>query len=139
MPIPQVVRIDPRDLDKNRAIGVSLPFNAGGVFTSTYATKDQIKSNLINLLLTYKGERIENPEFGADLPRLVFESISPETFTKIQNQIIDSVSIYIPEIELINIEINPDTDNNTLYIMISYLIKLSGTKDNIIIDFSTLQ
>ena len=61
MPIPQVVRIDPRDLDKNKAVGISLPFNAGGVFRSTYATKDQIKSNLINLLLTYKGERIENP------------------------------------------------------------------------------
>jgi phage baseplate assembly protein W len=139
MPIPQVVRIDPRDLDKNKAVGISLPFNAGGVFRSTYATKDQIKSNLINLLLTYKGERIENPEFGADLPRLIFEQINPETFEKIQNQIIDSVTTYIPEIELTNIEINPDTDYNILYINISYIIKLSGTKDNIIIDFSTLQ
>ena len=139
MPIPQVVRIDPRDLDKNKAVGISLPFNAGGVFRSTYATKDQIKSNLINLLLTYKGERIENPEFGADLPRLIFEQITPETFEKIQNQIIDSVTTYIPEIELTNIEINPDTDYNILYINISYIIKLSGTKDNIIIDFSTLQ
>jgi phage baseplate assembly protein W len=139
MPIPQVIRIDPRDLDKNRAIGISLPFNAGGVFKSTYATKDQIKSNLINLLLTYKGERIENPEFGADLPRLIFEQITPETFERIQNQIISSVTIYIPEIELTNIEINPDTDYNILYINISYIIKLSGTKDNIIIDFSTLQ
>lgn len=139
MPIPQVVRIDPRDLNKNRAIGVSLPFNAGGVFRSTYATKDQIKSNLINLLLTYKGERIENPEFGADLPRLIFEQITSETFEKIQNQIINSVTTYIPEIELTNIEINPDADYNILYINISYLIKLSGTKDNIIIDFSTLQ
>jgi phage baseplate assembly protein W len=139
MPIPQVVRIDPRDLDKNKAVGVSLPFNAGGVFKSTYATKDQIKSNLINLLLTYKGERIENPEFGADLPRLIFEQITPETFEKIQNQIINSVTTYIPEIELTDIEINPDTDYNILYINISYIIKLSGTKDNIIIDFSTLQ
>ena len=139
MPIPQVVRIDPRDLDKNKAVGISLPFNAGGVFRSKYATKDQIKSNLINLLLTYKGERIENPEFGADLPRLIFEQITPETFEKIQNQIIDSVTTYIPEIELTNIEINPDTDYNILYINISYIIKLSGTKDNIIIDFSTLQ
>jgi phage baseplate assembly protein W len=139
MPIPQVIRIDPRDLDKNKAIGVSLPFNAGGVFRSTYATKDQIKSNLINLLLTYKGERIENPEFGADLPRLIFEQITSETFEKIQNQIINSVTTYIPEIELTNIEINPDTDYNILYINISYIIKLSGTKDNIIIDFSTLQ
>lgn len=139
MPIPKVVRIDPRDLDKNKAIGVKLPFNGGGVFKSTYSTQDQIKSNLINLLLTYKGERILNPEFGADLPRLVFEQVSNETYEKIQNQIVNSVTTYIPEIILTNIEITPDADYNTLYINVSYQIKLSGNKDNIIIDFSTLQ
>jgi phage baseplate assembly protein W len=139
MPIPQVVRIDPRDLDKNKAVGVKLPFNGGGVFKSTYSTQDQIKSNLINLLLTYKGERILNPNFGADLPRLIFEQINDKTYEKIQNQIINSVTTYIPEIILTNIKITPDTDNNSLYVDISYQIKLSGNKDNIIIDFSTLQ
>jgi phage baseplate assembly protein W len=139
MPIPQVVRIDPRDLDKNKAIGVSIPFNGGGVFKSTFSTKDQIKSNLINLLLTYKGERILNPQFGADLPRLLFEPINNETLLKIENQIVTSVSTYIPEITITNIEITPDTDKNTIYVNVIYQLKLSGTTDNIIIDFSTLQ
>jgi phage baseplate assembly protein W len=139
MPIPQIVRIDPRDLDKNRAIGISLPFNAGGVFKSTYATKDQIKSNLINLLLTYKGERIMNPEFGADLPRLIFEPLDDNIISRIEKQIIDNVTVYIPEITLTNIQITPDIDNNSIYINIEYKIILSGTIDNIIIDFSTLQ
>ena len=139
MPIPQVVRIDPRDLDKNKAIGVSIPFNGGGVFKSTFSTKDQIKSNLINLLLTYKGERVLNPQFGADLPRLLFEPINNETLLKIENQIVTSVSTYIPEITITNIEITPDTDKNTIYINVIYQLKLSGTTDNIIIDFSTLQ
>jgi len=114
MPIPQVVRIDPRDLDKNKAIGVSIPFNGGGVFKSTFSTKDQIKSNLINLLLTYKGERVLNPQFGADLPRLLFEPINNETLLKIENQIVTSVSTYIPEITITNIEITPDTDKKTI-------------------------
>jgi phage baseplate assembly protein W len=139
MPIPQVVRIDPRDLDKNKAIGVSIPFNGGGVFKSTFSTKDQIKSNLINLLLTYKGERVLNPQFGADLPRLLFEPINNETLLKIENQIVTSVSTYIPEITITNIEITPDTDKNTIYVNVIYQLKLSGTTDNIIIDFSTLQ
>jgi phage baseplate assembly protein W len=139
MPIPQVVRIDPRDLDKNKAIGVSIPFNGGGVFKSTFSTKDQIKSNLINLLLTYKGERVLNPQFGADLPRLLFEPINNETLLNIENQIVTSVSTYIPEITITNIEITPDTDKNTIYVNVIYQLKLSGTTDNIIIDFSTLQ
>jgi phage baseplate assembly protein W len=134
MPIPQVVRIDPRDLDKNRAIGVSIPFNAGGVFNQTYSTKDQIKSNLINLLLTYKGERIENPEFGADLLRLLFEPLTENLYPRIQNQIISSVRIYIPEITILNIEITPNIDYNTVNITIDYRLNLSGQKDNIILE-----
>jgi phage baseplate assembly protein W len=134
MPIPQVIRIDPRDLDKNISIGISLPFNTSGVFPKTFSTKDQIKSNLINLLLTYKGERIENPEFGADLPRLLFEPISDNTFYKIENQILTNVGIYIPEITVLNIEINPDTDNNTILIKIEYKLNISGQQDNIIIE-----
>ena len=134
MPIPQIVRIDPRDLDKNTSIGISLPFNANGVFHKTFSTKDQIKSNLINLLLTYKGERIENPEFGADLPRLLFEPISDDTFIRIQNQIVDSVAVYMPEISLINIEINPDIDRNALYVKIDYKLNISGQQDDIIIE-----
>jgi phage baseplate assembly protein W len=139
MPIPQILRIDPRDLNKNRAIGVSLPFNGGGVFRSTFSTKDQIKSNLINLLLTYKGERILNPEFGADLPRILFDPIDDNISQKIQSQIISSTQLYIPEITIDNIEVNPDIDKNTIFVIIAYTINLSGTKDKIIIDFSTLQ
>jgi len=134
MPIPQIVRIDPRDLDKNRAIGISIPFNVGGVFNQTYSTKDQIKSNLINLLLTYKGERIENPEFGADLSRLLFEPLTEDLYPRMQNQIISSVNMYIPEITLLDIEITPNIDYNTVSINVSYKLNISGQQDNIIIE-----
>jgi phage baseplate assembly protein W len=139
MPIPVVTRIDPRDLDKNRAVGIPIPFNASGVFKKTYATKDQIKSNLINLLLTHKGERPLNPKFGTNLLDLIFEPIDNKIITDIQNQIIDNVRIYIPEITLTNIEVTPDTDHNKIYVAVSYLLNLSGDKNKIIIDFSTLQ
>ena len=94
---------------------------------------------ILLLLLTYKGERVLNPQFGADLPRLLFEPINNDTLIKIENQIVTSVSTYIPEITITNIEITPDTDKNTIYVNIIYQLKLSGTTDNIIIDFSTLQ
>ena len=133
MPIPQLVRIDPRDLDKNRAIGVSIPFNAGGVFRSTYSTKDQIKSNLINLLLTLRGERIENPEFGTNLPRLIFEQLDEQLYPVIQDEIFSSVSRFVPEVTLLNIVLTPDADGNTISIEIDYRLNISGQQDNIII------
>ena len=139
MPIPVVTKIDPRDLDKNRAVGITIPFKGGGVFPKSYSTKDQIKSNLINLLLTHKGERPLNPRFGTNLLDLIFEPIDAKIITQIQNQVIDNVSIYIPEITLTDIEVTPDTDRNTVYVAVSYFLKLSGDKNKIIIDFSTLQ
>jgi phage baseplate assembly protein W len=134
MPIPQVVKIDPRDLDGNKAIGVSLPFNASGVFNKTYSTKDQIKSNLINLLLTSKGERVLNPEFGADLPRLLFEPSTEDLYDKIRDQIFSNTSIYIPEITLINIDVTSEPDRYSIYLKIDYKLNISGQKDNIIIE-----
>lgn len=133
MPILQVTRIDPRDLDKNIAIGVSLPFNAGGVFNSTYSTKDQIKSNIINLFLTKKGERIENPEFGTDINKLLFENINNDILSNLKQELYDSVNKFIPNITTLNINITPEPDANTIYIETQYKLNISGQQDSIII------
>lgn len=133
MPIPQVTRIDPRDLDKNIAIGVSIPFNAGGVFNSTYSTKDQIKSNIINLFLTKKGERIENPEFGTDINKLLFENINDDILSNLKEELYNSVSRFIPNITILDINITPEVDTNTIYIETQYKLNISGQQDNIII------
>ena len=135
MPVPQTIRVNPLDLQKNIIIGVSLPFNAKGVFNKTYSTKDQIKSNLINLLLTDKGERIMNPEFGADLRRSLFENITVPNLDLLRFKIIDAISIFIPEIVLGDIEILPDPDANTLSITINYRLIISNTPDQVTVQF----
>lgn len=135
MAIPKTYRVDPRDLQKNIAIGIGLPFNKPSAFKSTYSTKEQIKYNLINLLLTNKGERIENPEFGADIKRELFEQIDENTFDAIRDKIISNVNIFLPEITLTNIIINPLTDNNTININIEYYIRVSGETEKLNINF----
>jgi phage baseplate assembly protein W len=139
MPIPQVIRVNPLDLQKNIAIGVSLPFGVCGtdqLFNKTYSTKDQTKSNLINLLLTNKGERVLNPNFGSNLKQALFEQITQSTEDDIRNIIISSASIYIPEISIVNIDINNTyVDNNTINITINYILNISGTADQITIQF----
>jgi phage baseplate assembly protein W len=135
MPIPQTYRVDPRDLQKNIAIGVCLPFNTPSAFRSSHSTKEQIKYNLINLLLTNKGERIENPEFGADIKRELFEQIDENTFESLKNKIIDNVNVFIPEVTLTNITINPQTDNNKVNVNIEYYVNISGESENLNINF----
>jgi phage baseplate assembly protein W len=127
--------VDPRDLRKNTAIGVQLPFNAPGVFYSVFSTKEQIKYNVINLLLTSKGERVENPNFGTLLRNQLFNQIDTANFQDIENSIVDSIDQYIPEIRVVKIEFLPNTDTNTINIKLFYQILISGETDTIIVNF----
>ena len=137
MPIPKINRVNPLDLQKNIAIGVSLPFNGpSGPFNKTYSTADQVKSNLINLLLTNKGERVFNPEFGTNLYRVLFEGIVEDLVPAVQNLITTNVSIFVPEVQITNIIVNTDNrDNNSISITVNYRLKISGTPDEITVEF----
>lgn len=138
MPIPQIVRVDPKDLQKSRAIGISIPFNGGGVFKSTLSTQAQIKSNLINLLLTSRGERPFNPLFGSDFKKLLFEPLTDILTDRIKESILTSINTFIPEIIVTGMDIIPDPESNSISAMVSYQLRISGTKDKIYIDFSTI-
>ena len=106
--IDNYVRINPLDLNKNVAIGVVFPFNADGVFNQSFTQKEQVKSNLINVLLTEPGERVNLPDFGVGLKRLLFENQidTGNLEARIDNQ----VKIYIPEITLISANANFSPD-----------------------------
>ena len=136
MPIPQTIRVNPLDLQKNIVIGVSLPFNAPGVFNKTYSTKEQIKSNLVNLLLTDKGERIMNPEFGADLRRSLFDNITTTSIDLLRIKIIDAINIFIPEVELEDVDVKSNIDDNTLNVTINYRLRISNTPDQVTVQFT---
>tara|TARA_R110001592_G_scaffold82912_3_gene245518 strand:+ start:305 stop:736 length:432 start_codon:yes stop_codon:yes gene_type:complete len=135
------IQINPIDLPQNDkvAIGVTLPFNGPGVFNSSYATKDQVKSNLINLLLTDPGERLMEPNFGVGVRSLLFEQYIDKENLKIK--MIDQASIYIPEIEISDIFIkreNTETtpELHTLQISIYYKVLSDRSIDAIEINFS---
>jgi phage baseplate assembly protein W len=137
MPIPQVTRVNPLDLRKNIAIGVSLPFNGpSGPFNKTYSTKDQTKSNLVNLLLTNRGERLFNPEFGADISNLLFEGINEDLDSTIIDLINSSVNLFMPEIQLGDIIIDKDPDRNSIIITVNYKLKISGQSEQITVQFT---
>ena len=136
MPIPQTIRVNPLDLQKNIAIGVSLPFNGSGVFNKTYSTKDQIKSNLINLLLTDRGERVLNSNFGTNLRRFLFEGITNDNLELLKDNLISSISIYIPQITVTNITVIPNTDYNSIDLTVDYYFNISQTSDKVTVQFN---
>ena len=104
------------------------------LFSGTQTVKEQVKSNLLNLLLTIPGERVNQPNFGIGLKNLLFEQgIDKDTLHETINQ---QIQIYIPEISILETKVQPVEDENLLYISISYRFNLDGTDDSIQINFN---
>ncbi len=132
--IDNYIRINPLDLNKNVAIGVAFPFDADGVFNQTFTQKEQVKSNLINVLLTEPGERVNLPAFGVGLKNLLFET---EIDTNsLESRIDNQVKIYIPEITLISANAQFSPDEHILYIKIVYRYNPSSEVDAIQLNFN---
>jgi len=120
----------PLDLSARKAIGVSLPFNGNAVFKPTFTTKDAIRNNLINYLLTNPGERVFNAEYGAGLRKFIFENITQGNISDIQNYIESIITKYFPNIEG-QVQINTSPDFNIIYITIDYAIINTDIEDTV--------
>jgi len=64
-----------------------LPAGKTGYFEQSFTSINQIKSNLINLIMTSKGERVFQPEFGSDLHSLIFTQMDEEYEAAVQTAI----------------------------------------------------
>ncbi len=134
------INISPLDLKENDkvAIGVTLPFNGSAVFNQSFTTKEQVKSNLINLILTSPGERIMNPDFGIGIRDLIFEQVVDAESLK--GQIIDSAARYIPEIEILNLTTGrvSNSTNPEIYqlrIVITYALLFNNEVEAVELNF----
>jgi len=111
----------------DRFIGCDLPLNKNqfGYFSPTIYTIDQARANLKNLILTNKGERLMQPEFGCDIYGLLFEQIDPyEIVELVKSKISTAVKLWLPQIIIKNININEESlSKNLLQISISFLLK----------------
>lgn len=75
---------------------------------------DQIKSDMLVLLLTNPGERVMNPEFGTPLRRLIFEPNDAKLRTQAKNLIIDSLKKWEPRVAIQNVQVESKADKNSL-------------------------
>ena len=127
-------RISPLDHNKNVKIGVAFPLDDENMRSGTETVKEQVKANLINVLLTDAGERVNQPDFGVGLRRQLFENnIDLDSLKeKINNQI----NRYIPQISLINVNVSQTEDGHKIFIVITYRINLDGTRDAVQLNFN---
>lgn len=129
-------RIFPIDQKPGTAVGISIPFNAPGVFFSTYTTKDAIKNNLLNFFLTNKAERYLNNQFGANLRDFIFEQITNDNLNFLKNDIQSLISQYFFNIKVENLDILKNPDYNEINVQLTYSIINTGITDQVEITFT---
>jgi phage baseplate assembly protein W len=70
-----------------------------------------IKADLLHLLLTRKGQRLYNPDFGTNLLRFIFEPADGFTFDGIRQEIETQVKKYLPNLNITNISVEQSTES----------------------------
>ena len=123
------------------AIGITLPIQIGNTaFNQSFITADQVKSNIINLLLTKRFERLMQPEFGSGIQELLF-NMNDEMFAdNLENTIVDTLSKWLPyvNVETINIQqSNEFKDNNKVEVSVSFRVSDTQVLDTVTFNVQT--
>ena len=124
----------PIDSDKRRAVGFKLPMDGNAVFIPTYTTRDQNKANIINYMLTNKGERYMNPEFGGNLRALLFQPIDDGDLDDLLIEIQQTISTQFPMVEVKELFFDKSDeakDRNEINFTMTYQVKIFGIEDEL--------
>lgn len=109
------------------AYGLTLPVQRGdtGFFRQGFTSFEQARANLTNLLLTQRGERMMQPNFGTGLHSLLFEQATDDLEERLQLTIEESVGFWLPYININEIEITMTDemkDNNKADISVKFTV-----------------
>lgn len=133
--------------DRSRYSGtlaVKLPMNGskkGSFFNMSHTTEEQAVSNYINLLLTRKGERLMQPQFGIGIQDYLFEPNTEGVRSKIEFEIFRQSGFWLPYIINHSIDVRPRATvlglngdpENAIQIVITFSVTESGANKQLVI------
>ena len=104
---------------------INITFKKHPVTNDLVVSKDAsaIKQSIVNLLMTNKGERVYQPEYGSDLRRFLFEPMDFATAATIQSNIVSTIKKFEPRIGILSLEAIPNFDDNGFDVEMTYEIR----------------
>ncbi|MFO7845054.1 MAG: GPW/gp25 family protein [Balneolaceae bacterium] len=98
--------------------------------------EEDIREALYIILLTTKGERILQPEFGSDLKRHLFDSITNTKITQLTEDIRRAILMGEPRVICESVEARHDTETDGLLLFkITYVVRSTNNRSNIVFPF----
>ena len=129
-----VQNISPLDLSPSKGIGIKIPFDGPTGLNITYNTKDSIRINLLNFLLTGTRERILNPNMGSSIRNQIFEQITENNLDKVESLINNYITNYFPNIKLDELKIS--SIENIINIYFRYSVINTNINDEVSLNFN---
>ena len=103
-------------------LSMSFKFNPLSGDLITLKNENAIARAVRNIVLTSPGEKLFNPEFGSSISEILFENVDDITAISIQDEISSSLKNYEPRVELIDLDVDPNFDQNQFDVRITYRI-----------------
>jgi phage baseplate assembly protein W len=95
-------------------ININYPFKDSpkGFFLDLNSDANRaIKADLMHLILTRKGQRLYNPDFGTDLLQFIFEPNNDDTLEGIKTEITTVVKKYLPNLSITEISVTQSPES----------------------------
>ena len=103
---------------------ISMSFEVNPINSDLIGVKNDtaIARSVRNLVLTVPGERFFNEELGSKVSELLFDNVDDISASSIQQEIEETLTLYEPRVELMDVKVSPDYDNNQFDVTIAYKI-----------------
>lgn len=130
----------------NNYKGISFPFDLngrGGITTSELTREDltRIKESILQIILTYPGERVMEPEFGCRLRDFVFQNIDGHMLGMVDWEIRRAIDKWEKRVEILDIAITSSTDNlagNAVNIDVYFKVIKYDVADSVTVSVKTV-
>ena len=103
-------------------LSMSFKFNPLSGDLIALKNENAIARAVRNIVLTTPGEKFFDPDFGSSVSEILFENVDDITVISIEDEIKNCLANYEPRVELINVNVDPNFDNNQFDVIISYRI-----------------
>jgi len=103
---------------------ISLSFQSNPLNFDIIAVKNEtaISRSIRNLVYTVPGERFFNQNIGCKISQSLFENIDRISASAIKDEIKNTIENYEPRVDLIDVDVNPNYENNEFNVTIRYFI-----------------
>ena len=103
-------------------LSMSFKFNPLSGDLIALKNENAIARAVRNIVLTTPGEKLFDPDFGSSVGEILFENVDDITAVSIQDEIRNCLNNYEPRVDLVNVDVNPNFDENQFDVKITYKI-----------------